>query len=303
MPFLRQKNGRWSAEKIVAFAIAIAPALWLAGWVVLDDLGPRPVTEAIHFSGRWAVRLLLLSLAITPLRRLVPLGNPLLARRTLGVAACCYALFHFVLYVVDLKYDLAKVATEIVLRFYLTIGFVALVGLIALAATSTDAAIRRLGQRWISLHRAAYVIAVLTILHFMLQKKLDIYEPILMTGFLLWLLGFRLWRRWIGPVELPQLAALAIATAALTAAFEALWYRAMTGVNPLRVLEANLVFDFDIRPMWWVLATGVAVTLVYAVGRRWQPMPRVRAAAGQPRRVSRSKSNAVSGEAHGQSGS
>jgi methionine sulfoxide reductase heme-binding subunit len=276
MPFLREKNGRWSPEKIAAFAVAIAPALWLAGLLALGDLGPRPVTEAIHFSGRWAVRLLLLSLAVTPLRYVLPAGKPLLARRTLGVAACCYAALHFALYIVDLKFNLAKVASEIVLRFYLTIGFVALIGLIALSVTSTDAAIRRLGQRWHSLHRTAYVIALLAILHFMLQKKLDIYEPTLMTGLLLWLLGFRMWQRLVGSVGLPGLAALAAASPMLTAALEAAWYGAMTGVNPLRVLEANLMFAVAIRPMWWVLAVAVGVSAVYLIGQWWQPRKKTR---------------------------
>ena len=278
MPFLREKSGRWSPEKIIAFAVAIAPALWLAGRVVADDLGPRPFTEATHFTGRWTVRLLLLSLAITPARWLFPPGKLVLARRTLGVAACCYAVLHFLLFVAEQKYNLATVATEIVLRVYLLIGFVALIGLIVLGVTSTDAMIRRLGSRWNTLHRAAYIIGVLAIVHFMLQKKLDIYEPVLMAGFLLWLFGFRLWRRTGDRVGALPLAALAIASAALTAALEAFWYMAMTGVNPLRVLEANLMFDIAIRPMWWVLAAGAAVLAGHLCAQKlWpKPAPRVR---------------------------
>ena len=278
MPFLREKNGRWSPEKIIAFAVAIVPALWLAGRVVADDLGPRPFTEATHFTGRWAVRLLLLSLAITPARWLFPFGKLILARRTLGVAACCYAVLHFLLFIAEQKYNLLVVATEIALRVYLLIGFVALIGLIALAVTSTDSMVRRLGPRWNTLHRAAYVIGVLAIVHFMLQKKLDIYEPVLMAGFLLWLLGFRLWRRYGDRVGALPLATLAITSAVLTAALESLWYMAMTGVNPLRVLEANLMFDIAIRPMWWVLAAAAAVLAGYFVAQRiWpKPAPRVR---------------------------
>jgi sulfoxide reductase heme-binding subunit YedZ len=280
MPFLREKSGRWSPEKIAAFAVAIVPALWLAGRLVLDELGPRPVTASIHFTGRWAVRLLLLSLAIAPARRLFPAGKITLARRTLGVAACCYAVFHFLLYVVDQKYNLATVASEIVLRVYLTIGFMALTGLIALGVTSTDAAVRRLGSRWNTLHRAAYVIGVLAIVHFMMQKKLDIYEPVLTAGLLMWLFGYRLWQRFGGKVALPQLTALALASAALTALLEAFWYRAMTGVSPLLVLQANLMFDLSIRPMWWVLAAALLVIACY-LGAQWlrpRPTPRLRPA-------------------------
>ena len=281
MPFLREKNGRWSPEKIAALTIAVVPALWLVGRVWMDDLdAARPITDVIHYSGRWAVRLLLLSLAITPARFLLSLPKLINARRTLGVAACCYAVFHFLLYVTDQKFRLATVASEIALRFYLTLGFVALTGLIALAVTSTDAMVRRLGQKWTLLHRAAYVIGVIAVIHFMLQKKLDIYEPTLMAGFLLWLLGYRLWRRYGGRFGLASLGLLTLACATLTALLEAFWYRAMTGVPPLRVLEANLMFAVMIRPMWWVLAAGAAVIAGYLTAQwLWpKPSPRLRAA-------------------------
>lgn len=281
MPFLREKNGRWSPERIAAFALAMAPILWLLSRLAMNDLGPRPVMESIHFSGRWAVRFILLSLAVTPARFLLSSSKLVNARRTLGVAACCYAVLHFGLYVVDQKYDLAKVASEIALRFYLTVGFVALLGLIALGVTSTDAMIRRLGSRWNTLHRAVYAIGVLAILHFMLQKKLDIYEPTLMAGLLLWLLGYRLWRRYRDRLALAQLAALALASAGLTALFEALWYMAKTGVDPLMVLEANLMFEVGIRPAWWTLAAALMVIAGY-LGAQWlwpKPAPRLRTAA------------------------
>ena len=94
------------------------------------------------------------SLAVSPARRLFAAPKLINMRRTLGVTAFCYALLHLTLYVVEQKYDLAKVLSEIVLRIYLTIGFIALIGLIALAATSTDGMIRRLGaQRWNRLHQ------------------------------------------------------------------------------------------------------------------------------------------------------
>lgn len=279
MAFLREKNGRWSPEKIAAFAVAIAPAIWLAVRLAYGDLGPRPVTEAIHFSGRWAVRLLLLSLAITPLRQLIPVGKPLLARRTLGVAASCYAVLHLTLYIVDQKYNLATVATEIVLRVYLTIGFVALIGLVALGVTSTDAWIRRLGPRWNTLHAATYPVAVLAILHFMMQKKLDIYEPTLMAGFVIWLLGYRLWRRSAGQVGFVRLLLLAIVSAVLTATLEALWYGVKTGVNPLLILQANLMFEVETRPAWYVLIAAAAVAVCHAVSAWWRPQPRMRTAA------------------------
>jgi DMSO/TMAO reductase YedYZ heme-binding membrane subunit len=144
------------------------------------------------------------SLAVTPARRLFAAAKLINMRRTLGVTAFCYALLHLTLYVVEQKYDLAKVLSEIVLRIYLTIGFVALIGLIALAVTSTDGMIRRLGaHRWNRLHRIVYAIAVLGIIHFLMQTKLDISDSVMVAGFLFWLFGYRLVHRYLGEVTYP----------------------------------------------------------------------------------------------------
>lgn len=264
MPFLREKSGRPSPEKIVAFIATLLPALWLIGRALMADLGPRPLTEAIHFVGEWAVRFLLLALAVSPARRLFGWSRLIAARRTLGVAAFCYAAFHLLLYIADQKFKLGTVVSEIVLRFYLTIGFVALVGLLALAATSTDAAIRRLGPRWNTLHGASYLIAALAILHFMLQKKLEIYEPTLMAGLTLWLFGYRVVHRLTGRVALPELIGLAVASSVLTALLEAAWFAMKTGVDPRRVLEANLILDLEmLRPAWWVLAITLLIAAAH----------------------------------------
>jgi sulfoxide reductase heme-binding subunit YedZ len=268
MPFLREKSGTWSPEWIAAFVAVVLPALWLLGRTLLDDLGSRPITEATHFTGRWTVRFILLALAVTPARRLFNWPKLLNTRRTLGVAAACFAGLHFALYILDQKFRLDVVATEIVLRFYLTIGFVALIGLIALGVTSTDAAVRRLGPRWNTLHQASYLIGILAIVHFALQKKLNIYEPTLMMGFLFWLLGWRLINRYWRNTGLVPMIALAVASAILTALFEATWYGFLTGVEFIRVLEFNLMFDFVITPVWWVLGAGILVA-IGSLGAQW----------------------------------
>ena len=262
MPFLREKTGRWSPEKIAAFGLAVIPILWLLGRVYLDDLGARPVTEALHFCGRWTVRFILLALAITPARRLFSMPKLLNARRTLGVAAACYILVHFSLYIIDQMFDLAKVASEIALRFYLTIGFTTLIGLITLGSTSTDAAVRRLGPRWTTLHKAIYVLSVLAVVHFTLQKKLDIYEPTLMMGLLFWLLAWRVLHWFTRDVNFLWLIALAALATVFTALFEAGWYGVLTGVAPSRVIAANFMLMVAPRPAWWVL--GAALTVAFA---------------------------------------
>ena len=295
MPFLRERSGRWSAVKIAAFVAAMLPVLWIAYQAVTGDLGVRPVTEAIHQAGDWALRFLLIALAITPAQRILNYPRIALARRTLGVAAAGYAVLHFSLYVLDQHFDLFKVASEIVLRIYLTIGAVGLAGLIALASTSTDAAISRLGSgRWHALHRFVYAIALLAAVHFFIQSKLNIYEPTLMAGFLMWLLAYRLLYRRNGEVTALHLVLLACGAAAVTAIGEAMIYLFTSGVDARRVLLAHFDIDMEVRPGWWVLAAGLAVA---AVGF-WRQKP-----ARQLPSARRISPSAVSGVAQVQSGS
>jgi sulfoxide reductase heme-binding subunit YedZ len=293
MPFLRERSGRWSPVKIGAFAAALLPALWVAFQAVTDDLGARPVTEAIHQIGDWALRFLLITLAITPAQRILNYPRIILARRTLGVASAVYAGLHLSLYVLDQHFDLFKVASEIVLRIYLLIGALTLAGLIALAATSTDAAISRLGpQRWSSLHRFVYAIALLAAVHFFMQSKLNIYEPVLMAGFLVWLLALRVLFRRNGELTPRHLLLLTGAVASATAASEATIYMFTSGVDARRVLLAHFDVAMEVRPAWWVLAAGLAV----AAAGSWRYKP----ARARPSRIS---PRAMSGAPQVQSGS
>ena len=294
MPFLRERSGRWSPVKVVAFVAALLPAFWIAWQAAGGELGARPITEAIHQSGDWALRFLLITLAITPAQRIFNIPRIILARRTLGVTAAAYAVLHLSLYVLDQHFDLFKVASEIVVRIYLLIGALGLVGLIALAGTSTDAAIRRLGpSRWSALHRVAYAVALLACMHFFMQKKLEIYEPVLMAGFLTWMMAYRLLYRRNGQVTTTQLLLLAGAAAAVAAFGEATIYKLASGVDARRVLLAHLDIGLEVRPAWWVLAAG----LVMASIGFWRRQPaRQRPSA---RRISPS---AMSGATQAQSG-
>jgi methionine sulfoxide reductase heme-binding subunit len=287
MPFLREKSGRWSPEKIIAFGGACVPALWLAWRAWSGDLGPaRPVNDAIHATGNYAVWLVVISLAITPARRLFMAPKLINMRRTLGVAAFCYAVLHLTLYFVEQKYDLVKIASEIVLRIYLTIGFVALIGLIALAATSTDGMIRRLGaERWNRLHKLVYPIALLGIIHFLMQTKLDISESVMVAGLLIWLLGYRLMHRFIGNVTHLWQIVLTVVASALTAGAEAAWYGTTTGVMWWRVFSANLDWDMAFRPAHWVLIVTLGVTLTSFL---WSLRPQRAQAPAKARKVSSS---------------
>ncbi len=257
------RSGQFSPFKAAVLAVVCLPGLWLLWQATAGLLGPRPTNEAIHQTGEWAIRFLWLSLAITPLRRIANWPKLVAVRRMLGVTALAYALAHLSLYVADLKFDLAKAASEIALRFYLTIGFAALVGLVLLGATSTDAAIRRLGRNWNRLHRVVYAVALLAAFHFFIQSKADVFEPTLMAGLFILLMLCRL-AHWRGfPLASPLvLAGIAVLAALGTAALEYAWYALATGVPPGRVLAANLQFSFSIRPAWWVLATGLGAALI-----------------------------------------
>jgi sulfoxide reductase heme-binding subunit YedZ len=276
MPFLRERSGAWSPIKIAAFVGTLLPAFWLAYRSWDDDLGARPVTEMIHFTGDWTVRILWITLAVTPAARIFKQAKLLLIRRTLGVAAFAYIFVHFSLYIVDQKYVLATVASEIALRFYLTIGFIALVGLAALAATSTDGMIRRMGARWNTLHTAIYFIAILAAIHFLLQTKNDVSQPILMAGFLMWLLGYRIMQKRWREVSALRLTALAVIAAMLTAPLETFWYHFRSNVPLDRIFFANFDFSYVIRPMWWVLAAGLTVV---AAAYLWRFVPQRKPAA------------------------
>ena len=186
-----ERNGRFSPLKAVVFAGLFVPAAWIAWLAATGALEPKVVTEMIHRTGLWAIRFLTLSLLITPLMRGARYPKFVAVRRMIGVAAFAYACAHLSLYVVDQHFDLAHVASEIALRFYLTIGFVAFLGLAALAATSTDAMIRRLGRNWRRLHSIVYALALIALLHFMIQAKADVSEPVMMTGFFAVLMLFR----------------------------------------------------------------------------------------------------------------
>ena len=272
------RAGRLSWLKLVVFISTLLPFAYLAWRWQVNDLGSKPVTEAIHRSGDWAVRFLLLSLAISPLRRVANWPRLILVRRMLGLAALGYLVLHFTLYNADQHWNLAKVASEIVLRVYLTIGFIALLGMLALGATSFDGAIRKLGsERWNRLHSLAYPIAILSVLHFAMQSKLDASEALMMSGLLLYLLLYRLMSRSPLPVNAWTMLALAIVSAVLTAIMEASWYGMTRNIDPLLILPANFDFEIGIRPAWYVLGAGLALAVVTVVRPYLGPLAMKRA--------------------------
>lgn len=268
MPW-RDRSGAFSPFKIAVFAALFLPALLLAAAAWQGTLTPKPWQAATHDAGTWTIRLLLVSLAVTPARQILRRARIAEVRRMIGVSVFAYALLHLGLYAGDEKFDWWKVASEIVLRFYLTIGFVALLGLAVLAATSTDGAVRRMGgAAWRRLHRLVFPVAVLGLLHFTLQSKIDVTEPMLMAGFFAWLVGYRLIAPEGGAPGLPALLGLAAGAAAAAAGIEFAWYGLATGVDPWRVLAANLDVAFGLRPALWVGIAGLGAAALRLVPRR-----------------------------------
>jgi sulfoxide reductase heme-binding subunit YedZ len=257
-------SGRPSPLKLVVFVALFVPAGWVLFAYGCGLLGARPLNEAIHQIGLWTIRLIFLALAVTPLRQILQWPRLILVRRMVGVAAFAYVLIHFTLYAASQMFDIGKVASEIVSRVYLTIGFAALLGLAALAATSTDGMVRRLGgKRWQLLHRLVYPIAVLAVIHYCFQSKLDLWEPTIMAGLLGWLLAYRLllWRFGErGHLALAWVGALSLAAAIVTAIGEAAYFHLAFHADPLRVLAADFSFETGVRPAVVVLAIGLAVT-------------------------------------------
>jgi sulfoxide reductase heme-binding subunit YedZ len=180
------KTGVWAA--------CLAPLVMLAGRAVTDDLTANPIDFITDTLGRWTIRLLLASLAMTPLRLLLRASWPMTLRRLLGLFAFAYAALHFSVWiVVDHFFDWSRMFADVVERPYITVGVTALAVLVPLAATSTARAIRALGGRtWNRLHRLVYVSAVLGVLHFIWLAKVGRMEPYVYAVVLGVLLGTRL---------------------------------------------------------------------------------------------------------------
>jgi methionine sulfoxide reductase heme-binding subunit len=263
----RDRRGHLSWLRIGTLALLSVPVL-----IALHDAdrivhGARPINDLIHRTGYWALIFLLLTLAVTPLRRIARFGPLLDVRRMLGVGAFCYALVHILLFVADQMFDLAKVLGEITHRVYLIIGFTALLGLVALAATSTDRMVRRLGgQRWQRLHQLVYVIALLALIHYFQQTKADMSVPTFAAGLFAWLMGYRLifkLRRSRGELSPWTLLTLSVSVSVLTFLGEAIGIGIVFNLSPFRVLETAFNFDPDlIRPGWLVLGAGLCVVIL-----------------------------------------
>ncbi|MDB5415498.1 MAG: hypothetical protein JWR10_3833 [Rubritepida sp.] len=259
MPW-RDRGGRLSPLRILTLAAMILPLVLLIFDWATDNLGPEAYEAATHETGRWAIRLLVGSLAVTPIGRVLGWPRLFQLRRMIGLGALAWVLLHFLLYVGDQNWILWRVAIEIGSRIYLIIGFVALSGLVVLGWTSTDGWMKHLGRGWKRLHRIIFPIALLALLHAFIQSKADVSQAVILAGLLVWLLAWRaLPARW--QTSIPALALLSVAALLGAVGIEFAWYALATNLPASRIAAANLDLAFGPRPavLSGMIAAGFVV--------------------------------------------
>ena len=200
--------------KPIVFLTCLVPVLLIVGdaFEITGRLGANPVEAILDRFGNWALRFIMITLAITPLRRMTGWNWLSRFRRMLGLFTFFYAAMHFTTwYVLDREMRLSDIIEDLTERPFITLGFIAVVLLTALAVTSFTAIRRRMGKRWQSLHNMAYVVGILGVWHYWGQVKKDVTEPLIYAAILTVLLGFRvirLWRRKKKPHQMARPAPL-----------------------------------------------------------------------------------------------
>ena len=181
--------------KPLVFLLAVSPFLFLVQALFADQLGPNPIESLTHHTGTLALRMLMISLALTPLRYLLRQTWPLRFRRMLGLFAFFYAVLHVTIYLVlDQQLEIALIWEDLAERPYILAGTTAFLLLLPLAATSTRRMVKRLGRRWSLLHRAVYLASTAAVVHYVWLAKGDLIEPFVYLGILIVLLGYRFFR-------------------------------------------------------------------------------------------------------------
>lgn len=188
---------KFSYVKLAVFVACLIPLSQLVYYGVTDNLTANPIEFVTRFTGSWTLIFLLLTLSVTPLRKISGWNELIKLRRMLGLFAFFYVLLHFSTYIVlDHFFDFDRITKDVIKRPFVTAGFTSLVLMIPLAVTSTTGMIRRLGRRWQQLHRLVYVVAIGGVIHFYWLVKADIRRPVQYGTVLALLLGYRLVARW-----------------------------------------------------------------------------------------------------------
>ena len=182
--------------KPMIFFMALIPFIWLLLKVFQNDLGPDPAQALSIETGEWALRFLLLTLAITPFRQIFRVAEIARLRRMIGLFAFFYASIHFLSWMAFiLGFRWLAIAEELVERPYITVGFLAYVILFLLGVTSTNSMVRRLGKNWKRLHKFVYAASILAIVHLLWILRTDVTEAVIYGVLLAILLGYRIFRK------------------------------------------------------------------------------------------------------------
>jgi sulfoxide reductase heme-binding subunit YedZ len=184
-------RNRWT--KVLIFLICAAPACWLAWRFYKEDLTVNPLEYITHFTGDWTIRMVVVTLAVTPLRKLLHLPDLIRFRRLIGLFAFFYGLLHFTSWLwLDKLFNVSEMLKDVAKRPFITAGFAALLAMLPLAITSTTGWIRRLGgKRWQLLHRLVYFTAIAGVVHYYWLVKSDIRLPLLYGSLVAILLAYR----------------------------------------------------------------------------------------------------------------
>ena len=191
--------GKWiRRSKPIVFVLCLVPITLLIVDILTGNISADPIEDITNVTGQWGIRLLLVTLAITPLRSITGINQLILLRRMLGVFCFFYILLHFSTWlVIDNFFDIQRMFEDIVERYYILFGSAAFLMLIPLAATSTNRMVKWLGaKRWLKLHKLVYLIGILGVVHFYLQVKADITQPVIYAAILAVLLGFRVYKKY-----------------------------------------------------------------------------------------------------------
>jgi methionine sulfoxide reductase heme-binding subunit len=179
--------------KVLVFLLCLAPFVWLVWGFLTNNLGADPLGQIRAVTGRWTLRFLLITLSITPLRRITGWNAAIRFRRMLGLFAFFWGFWHFITYLLVQGFNWPIIGEDIVKRPYITLGLTGFILMIPLAITSTKKWIVRLGKRWQQLHRLIYVSAIAGVIHYLWLVKADIRYPVRYIVVLALLLGFRIW--------------------------------------------------------------------------------------------------------------
>jgi methionine sulfoxide reductase heme-binding subunit len=247
--------------KAGTFVLMFVPAISLVHDVAAGEFGPVPLGGLTYWSGVWATAFLLLALAITPAVTIFRWRRLIIVRRMVGVTALAYTIAHIIIYFALRLWDFAFIANEIVTRLSLIVATISTIGLIALGATSVDAAVRRMGAKgWQQLHNTVYVVTALALLHYLLSRGL-FPDQFLMSGLFFWLMVWRALDRRGHGASAGALALLAVASCVFTAVLEIGWIWAFRGYELSEIFNIYFTPILGIPPVWTILVLGLLIAV------------------------------------------